>query len=108
MLAARKSPRESEKNAASVDEDLEPVDMLVDLLIGYLENASAFMRSVASEAFSRITPMIQESTINLIVTVSETTIRWAFAYSDAVVVDSAIGTTRSSRVGRRRRVGLGC
>jgi DNA polymerase phi len=48
-----------------------PIDVLVDVMIGYLEKASAFARSVASESFSRVTSAVQGSTIDLILSVSD-------------------------------------
>ncbi|KAL4076956.1 DNA polymerase phi-domain-containing protein [Scleroderma yunnanense] len=50
------------------DDEPAAIDIFVDLLIGYLESASAYARSVANEAFSRVTSAVQESTVNLILT----------------------------------------
>lgn len=47
-----------------------PIDVLMDVMIGFLENASAFTRSVANEAFSRVTSAVKGSTIDLILNVS--------------------------------------
>ncbi|KAG6331293.1 hypothetical protein ID866_7798 [Astraeus odoratus] len=70
MLASYKSTKTRKKEQSSPPPDIEaePIDILVDLLIGYLESASAFTRSVANEAFSRVTGAVQESTLNLILT----------------------------------------
>ncbi|KAI6103557.1 DNA polymerase phi-domain-containing protein [Pisolithus sp. B1] len=69
MFASKKSSKKkSEQSALPADDEPEPIDVLVDLLIGYLENASAYTRSVANEAFSRVTGAAQESTIDLILT----------------------------------------
>ena len=54
------------------DDEPTPIDIFVDLLIGYLESANAYARSVANEAFSHITASVQESTVNLILTVCDT------------------------------------
>lgn len=52
-------------------DEISPIDILVDAIIGFLEKASAFTRSVANEAFSRVTSDVEESTINLILSVSD-------------------------------------
>ncbi|KIO06410.1 hypothetical protein M404DRAFT_24641 [Pisolithus tinctorius Marx 270] len=69
MFTAKKSSKKKGKQSELPAEDEpEPIDVLVDLLIGYLENASAYTRSVANEAFSCVTGAVQESTIDLILT----------------------------------------
>ncbi|KAN0076879.1 DNA polymerase phi domain containing protein [Tylopilus felleus] len=70
MFSSEKSPKKSKKSKAqsttlSEDEPL-PIDILVDVIIGFLENASAFTRSAANESFSRVTSAVQGSTIDLI------------------------------------------
>lgn len=40
-------------------------------MIGFLENASAFTRSVANESFSRVTSAVQGRTVDLILSVSD-------------------------------------
>ncbi|KAI6150287.1 DNA polymerase phi-domain-containing protein [Pisolithus tinctorius] len=69
MFTAKKSSKKKGKQSELPAEDEpEPIDVLVDLFIGYLENASAYTRSVANEAFSCVTGAVQESTIDLILT----------------------------------------
>ncbi|KAI6005472.1 DNA polymerase phi-domain-containing protein [Pisolithus albus] len=69
MFAGKKSSKKKgQQSALPADDGPEPIDILVDLLIGYLENASAYTRSVANEAFSHVTGAVQESTIDLILT----------------------------------------
>ncbi|KAI6036062.1 DNA polymerase phi-domain-containing protein [Pisolithus microcarpus] len=69
MFASKKSSKKKgQQSALPADDGPEPIDILVDLLIGYLENASAYTRSVANEAFSHVTGAAQESTIDLILT----------------------------------------
>ncbi|KAF8843637.1 hypothetical protein BDN67DRAFT_945267 [Paxillus ammoniavirescens] len=50
------------------DDEPEPIDVLVDVIIGFLEDASAFTRSVANESFSRVSSAVQGSTVDLILT----------------------------------------
>lgn len=47
-----------------------PVDVLVDTLIGFLEKGTAYLRAAANQAFSLLSGSVQESTIDLILTVS--------------------------------------
>lgn len=50
----------------------EPVDVLVDTIIGFLEKSTAYMRTIGNQVFSLLSGSIKESTIDLIVTVSVT------------------------------------
>jgi len=48
----------------------EPIDVLVDIIIGYLEKGTAFLRAVGNRSFTLLSGVIKESTVNLILTVS--------------------------------------
>ena len=48
----------------------EPVDVLVDTIIGFLEESTSYMRTVGNEVFSLLSGSVRESTSDLIVTVS--------------------------------------
>ncbi|OBZ75369.1 DNA polymerase V, partial [Grifola frondosa] len=63
---SRKSIGEQDKGKEK--ELPEPVDVLVDTIIGFLENATSYMRAVANQVFSLISGAVQESTIDLILT----------------------------------------
>ncbi|KAH9842530.1 DNA polymerase phi-domain-containing protein [Rhodofomes roseus] len=65
-----KKPRKSTGGDAgdSAADVLEPVDVLVDNVIGFLEQATAYMRAVANQVFSLLSGSVQESTISLILT----------------------------------------
>ncbi|KAI5982996.1 DNA polymerase phi-domain-containing protein [Pisolithus marmoratus] len=68
FASKRSSKKKSQQSTLPADDESEPIAILVDLLIGYLENASAYTRSVANEAFSHVTGAVQQSTIDLILT----------------------------------------
>ncbi|KIM59218.1 hypothetical protein SCLCIDRAFT_10017 [Scleroderma citrinum Foug A] len=71
MFTNQKSSKKHKNKQTALppaDDEAIPIDIFVDLLIGYLESASAYTRSVANEAFSRVTGVVQESTMNLILT----------------------------------------
>ncbi|KAF9815443.1 hypothetical protein IEO21_04614 [Rhodonia placenta] len=65
-----KKSKKSTSNAADNAESqaAEPVDVLVDNVIGFLEQATSYMRAVANQVFSLLSGAVQESTIDLILT----------------------------------------
>ena len=66
----QKKPRKSAADGQGEDsDDAEPVDILVDTVIGFLEQATAYMRAVANQVFSLLSESVRESTIDLIVAV---------------------------------------
>ena len=75
--AEPKKKKKSRKSAGAGDatdaDALEPVDVLVDNVIGFLEQATAYMRSVANQVFALLSGSVKESTISLILSVSHRT-----------------------------------
>ncbi|KDR81783.1 hypothetical protein GALMADRAFT_221648 [Galerina marginata CBS 339.88] len=57
---------DSEKEAQETSE--EPVDVLVDTVIGFLEKSTAYMRTVGNQVFSLLSGSVKDTTIDLIVT----------------------------------------
>jgi len=51
-------------------EDLDPMDLLVDVLIGFLERASSQLRALASQVFGMLSGEVTESTVDLLLAVS--------------------------------------
>lgn len=71
MFPEEKKGKKSRKSAADSDESgAEPVDVFVDTIIGFLEKSTAYMRTVGNQVFALLSGAVQESTIDLIVTVS--------------------------------------
>lgn len=71
MFPEGKKGKKSRKSAADSDESApEPVDVFVDTIIGFLEKSTAYMRTVGNQVFALLSGAVQESTIDLIVTVS--------------------------------------
>ena len=66
----KKSKKSRKSSEAAGQEKAEPVDVLVDVVIGFMERATAYMRSVANQVFSLLSLSVQESTIDLILAVS--------------------------------------
>ena len=70
----RKSMGE-EKGKGKAKELPAPVDVLVDTVIGFLEQATAYMRAVANQVFALLAGSVTESTLELILAVRP----WAVA-----------------------------
>ncbi|KAJ6630633.1 DNA polymerase phi-domain-containing protein [Mycena sp. CBHHK59/15] len=62
----KKSKKKRKAVEESEDAPLEPVDILVDTIIGFLEKSTAYMRTVGNQVFSLISSSVQGSTIDLI------------------------------------------
>jgi DNA polymerase phi len=54
----------------NIDGESNPMDLVVDELIGYLERPDAFMRTVAGQVFTSLCSMVLPSTIDLMLEVS--------------------------------------
>ena len=48
---------------------IEPIDVLVDVIIGFLEKGTAYMRAAGNQSFSSLSGSVKDSTINLILSV---------------------------------------
>ncbi|KAI0288393.1 DNA polymerase phi-domain-containing protein [Multifurca ochricompacta] len=59
-----------DSNESFKDDELqvEPIDILADLIIGFLENGTAFTRAVGNQTFSLLSSAVKDSTIGLILT----------------------------------------
>ena len=64
------------------DEPL-PIDMLVDIIIGFLEKGTTFLRTVANQSFSLLSARLERRTIELVLTVG------TIPSYDTIVLDSA-------------------
>ncbi|KAI0792872.1 DNA polymerase phi-domain-containing protein [Abortiporus biennis] len=67
MFPVESKKKKSRKSSAQDEEAPEPVDVLVDNVIGFLEEATAYMRTVANQVFSLLSGSVKESTVDLIV-----------------------------------------
>jgi DNA polymerase phi len=56
------------EDPANQSED-EPIDLLVDTLIGFLEKPNSYMKAVAGQVFALLSGCVKASTIGLILTV---------------------------------------
>ena len=63
-----------EKKIKPADEDseeIEPIDLLVDIIISFLEKGTAYMRTIANQVFSLLTKSVKDTTIEVLLTVSK-------------------------------------
>lgn len=51
------------------DEEVEPIDILTDVIIGFLEASTSYMRTIANQVFGCLSPLVKQSTIDLLVAV---------------------------------------
>ncbi|CAA7265434.1 unnamed protein product [Cyclocybe aegerita] len=68
LLLTDDKKKEDKKTDPGEDEELEPVDLLVDAIIGFLEKSTSYMRTVGNQVFSLLSGSVKESTVDLIVT----------------------------------------
>lgn len=68
--ADSKSKKRRKSLATSQSDSPTPIDMLVDVLIGFLEKSTSYLRAVANKTFSCIASAATETTLDLIVAVS--------------------------------------
>jgi DNA polymerase phi len=66
---SKSKKRRKSRTTAQPDSPL-PIDMLVDVLIGFLEKSTSYLRAVANKTFLCIASAATETTIDLIVAVS--------------------------------------
>ena len=81
--AESKKNKKSRKSSGTSEDATEPVDVLVDTVIGFLEQATAYMRAVANQVFTLLSGCVQESTIDLILAVSTRTRLYVISRSDS-------------------------
>jgi DNA polymerase phi len=73
LLSEGKTKKKDRKFTDAMEETSEePVDVLVDTIIGFLEKSTAYMRTVGNQVFSLLSGSVKDTTIDLIVTVSST------------------------------------
>lgn len=86
MFSNETTPKKAKKSKSQPtplsEDEPSPIDVLVDVIIGFLEHANAFTRSVANESFSRVTSAVQGSTLDLILSVSD----WLLTYFENAFV----------------------
>lgn len=70
LLADKKKKKDRKTKEPSEDLTDEPVDILVDTIIGFLEKSTAYLRTVGNQVFSLLSGSVKNTTIDLILAVS--------------------------------------
>lgn len=70
LLADKKKKKDRKTKEPSEDVTDEPVDILVDTIIGFLEKSTAYIRTVGNQVFSLLAGSVKNTTIDLILAVS--------------------------------------
>ena len=72
MLLADKTKKKKDRKTKEFSEVVtdEPVDILVDTIIGFLEKSTAYLRTVGNQVFCLLSGSVKNTTIDLILAVS--------------------------------------
>jgi DNA polymerase phi len=70
LLADKKKKKDRKAKEPSEGVTDEPVDILVDTIIGFLEKSTAYLRTVGNQVFSLLSGSVKTTTIDLILAVS--------------------------------------
>lgn len=72
LLFANDQKSRTQRSKDLEDEEVaepEPVDLLVDTIIGFLESGTSYLRTIGNQVFALLSGSIKESTVDLIVAV---------------------------------------
>ncbi|KAJ2925203.1 hypothetical protein H1R20_g11861, partial [Candolleomyces eurysporus] len=69
---SKKKGKEKEKQKVKEvegegEEEIEPIDLLADVIIGFLEASTSYLRTIANQAFGYLAALVKESTVDLLV-----------------------------------------
>lgn len=72
MISTFAESKKTKKKTTKQEEDVasSPIDLLVDIIIGYMERGSACLRTIGTRAFGFLTAEMEMSTLDLILAVS--------------------------------------
>ncbi|KIJ37708.1 hypothetical protein M422DRAFT_259809, partial [Sphaerobolus stellatus SS14] len=63
----KKKTQDTEEDA-SQDDDVTPISSIVDMLIGYLEKSTQYLRSLANQVFTLVAELVDKPTVDLMLT----------------------------------------
>jgi DNA polymerase phi len=90
--------------ASSNEDDVTPIGAIVDTLIGYLENSTAYLRAIANQVFGQLASLVDRDTVDLVLAVSDSMLsRKAHGLKDSSNWNAA---TQLTARGMPRRVKL--
>jgi DNA polymerase phi len=64
-----KASKKSRIQTANTETEPEAIDIFVDIIIGFMEKSTAYMRALGNQAFSLLSGSVQGTTIALILSV---------------------------------------
>jgi DNA polymerase phi len=71
MLRSRRPhSKKSRKPEDAIETVVEPIDVFVDAIIGFLEKPVTYLRMVGNQAFALLSAEVKESTVDLMLAVS--------------------------------------
>lgn len=73
MFPENKKEKKGRKTAQPTEELPEPVDVLTDIIIGFLEKSTTYLRTIANHVFGLVSPKVTDSAVDLILSVSKET-----------------------------------
>ncbi|KAF8626266.1 hypothetical protein AX15_004941 [Amanita polypyramis BW_CC] len=68
LFASGGEGKERSRGVADEETSPEPIDLLVDLIIGFMEKSTAYLRTIGNQAFALLSGTVKGSTIDLILT----------------------------------------
>jgi DNA polymerase phi len=70
MFLARENRKKGQKSpVSSEDATLEPIDVFVDTIIGFLEKSTTYLKTISIQVFSLLSGSVRDTTIDLILRV---------------------------------------
>ena len=61
--------RTQKPSVGSGDATLEPIDVFIDAIIGFLEKSTTYLRTISNQSFSLLCGSVRDTTIDLILAV---------------------------------------
>jgi DNA polymerase phi len=76
MFPDGRARKKSPISTVNTEAEPAPIDVLVDIIIGFLEKSTAYMRTVGNQVFSLLSGSVQGTTIDLILSVCPPAKSW--------------------------------
>lgn len=71
----------AQKSSVGSGDALEPIDVFIDIIIGFLEKSTTYLRTISNQSFSLLSGSIRDTTIDLILAVCFSMTRLLGSYS---------------------------
>jgi hypothetical protein len=70
MLRSHSPSSKKSRKSSAAESVVEPIDVFVDVIIGFLEKPVTYLRMIGNQAFALLSAEAKESTVDLILAVS--------------------------------------